>query len=104
MKKIILSSAISASVTIVVTTSVTIWAELTPGFKNFLAGVTGHHWVTKSLVVIILFPAILGLVYGLIRGKVTDEAIRKSLWILAGVVVLGFAAILGFYIWHYFQI
>ena len=100
--KLIYSSAISASVSIVAVTAVTIWAELAPGFKNFLAGITGHHWITKSLMVIILFPLVLGLVRGLCRGEISDKQTARSLWSLIVITILGFVAILGFYVWHYF--
>jgi ABC-type bacteriocin/lantibiotic exporter with double-glycine peptidase domain len=102
MRKLIYSSAISASISIVAVTTVTIWADLAPGFKNFLASITGHHWITKSLLVVILFPLVLGLVRELCRGEISDEQAAKSLWDLLAMVIVGFVAILGFYVWHYF--
>ena len=99
--KLTYSSAISASITIVAVTAVTIWAELAPNFKNFLAGITGHHWITKSLMVVILFPLVLGLVRLLCRGEISDSQTAKSLWALIIMVIVCFTAIIGFYVWHY---
>lgn len=101
MRKLIYSSAISALISVATVTAVTIWAELLPGFKNFLAGITGHHWVTKSLMVIILFPLVLGIVRGLSRGEVSDKRVAASLWILITAVIVGFVTILGFYVGYY---
>ena len=102
MKKLIYSSAIAASVNIIAVTVVTIWAELAPGFKSVLASLTGHHWITKSLMVVVLFPVVLGLVRGLSRGEITDEQTAKSLWALIIITDIGFVVILGFFVWHYF--
>lgn len=100
--KTMYSSSVSAVATIILVTVVTIWADLSPVLKNWLASLAGHHWVTKSLMVAILFPLIWGLVNVFYRGSVSGEATRKSLWVLIAVTFLGFAAILGFYVWHYF--
>lgn len=103
MKKLIYSSAVSASINIVVVTVVTIWAELAPAFKNNLAAITGHHWITKSFLVIILFPVILGLMYKFSPREITDKKIAQSLWVLIAATGIGFVAILGFFLWHFFR-
>ncbi len=102
MKKLVYSSAISASVNIIAVTVITIWADLAPQFKSWVASLTGHHWITKSLMAVILFPLVLGLVYGFSRGEITDKQTAKSLWALVVITIVGFVIILGFYIWHYF--
>jgi len=101
MKKLIYSSAISASVSIIAITVITIWAELTPGLKDFLKSLSGHHWVTKSLAVVILFPLVLGITYAFSRGETADSAVRRSLWTLIVSTVAGPIAILGFFLWHF---
>ena len=53
--KSIYASACSASVTIFSVTAVTIFAELSPAFKNWLTKMSGHHWVTKSYMSLIVF-------------------------------------------------
>ncbi|MEK7151273.1 MAG: hypothetical protein AAB784_00970 [Patescibacteria group bacterium] len=101
MDKNVFSSAISASLSIVLVTILTVWAELSPGFKNFLAGMTGHHWISKSLAVIIFFPIILLLIRGLVHRGVSDKQVSGSLWVLIFVTILGYVAVLGFFIWHF---
>lgn len=103
MKKLIYSSAVSASVSIVVITVVTIWAEMAPNFKNILAGITGHHWITKSYLTVVLFVAVLGLTMVFSRGEISDGMARKSLWALIICSVLGSIAIFGFFLWHFFN-
>ncbi len=36
----------------------TIWSELSAGFKAFLAGMTGHHWTSKSVLAIVVFALV----------------------------------------------
>ena len=33
----------------------TVAAERSPAVKNFLAGLTGHHWTSKSIIALALF-------------------------------------------------
>lgn len=98
--KSIYTSACSAAVTIIVVVAMTIVAELSVPFKNWLAGFTGHHWVTKSLVSILLFV----LLFGFFRfvGKPANESqTRKVLFTLQVIAIVGFLAILGFYTYEF---
>lgn len=101
--RLIYSSAVSASISIFAVTIVTIWAELAPEFKSFLAGFAGHHWIAKSLMVLVIFPLVLGLARVFFRGEISDKQTAKSLWGLIIITIVGFAAILIFFIWHYFR-
>ncbi len=99
--KPIRASAYSATITIVVVVAMTIGAELSVPFKNWLAGFTGHHWVTKSwisaLVFVLFFCA-----FRFVGKSVNASQTRKSLNVLQIVTSLGFLSILGFYIYEFF--
>src|SRR3989338_5426451 len=97
----IYASACSATVTIIAVVAMTIGAELSPAFKNWLAGFTGHHWVTKSWISILLF-VLLFCVVRLMGKSVSELQTRKALITLEIVTVLGFLAILGFYVYEFF--
>ena len=99
--KSIYASANSASITIAVVTIVTIGAELSAEFKTLLAGFTGHHWVTKSVLSVIVFVLFYGIF--LLMGKsVSSKETKTALLLLQIVTILGFFLILGFYVYHFF--
>ncbi len=101
LQKLSFASAVSASIIIAATAIITIWAELSPAFKDGLKNLTGHHWLTKSVFVLIGFPLLLAVLYGLLRREISYSALHKSLWVLIWTAVIGSAAVLGFFAWHY---
>ena len=90
--KRIRSMSFATIATVVVTTIVTIAAELSEGFKNALKAVTGHHWITKSVLAFVLFFAVYLFV------KKSDDGVDalaeswKVIWItlLASLILFGF--------------
>lgn len=99
--KTIYAASLAANVTVIALVVVTIWAELSESFKEFLKSLTGHHWLTKSWLVAILFL----LVFWLALLAVKDPAPAKtrfSLVLLELVTVLGVLSLLGFYAYKYF--
>ena len=99
--KSIYASAYSAATTIVVVVAITISAELSVPFKDWLKGFTGHHWVTKSWISILVFV----LLFCIIRftGKPVNESqTKKALVTLQIFSILGFLAIIGFYVYEFF--
>src|SRR3989338_1873001 len=94
--KQIYASACSATITILVVTFITISAELSVAFKNWLAGFTGHHWVTKSYLSLIVF-IVFYLIFLVTKKTVSDRDTKRSLVVLQVFAILGFVAILGFY-------
>lgn len=100
--KSIYASAYSATITVAVIVVVTIGAELSAAFKTWLAGFTGHHWVTKSLLSLIVF-AVFYFVFRMIGKSASAEKTRRALVLLQIAVILGFAAILGFYIYEFLK-
>lgn len=98
----IYASAYSAALSIVVVVVMTLGAELSPGFKSWLAGFTGHHWVTKSWIAVILFVLGFG-VFSLLKKDVSDVQARRAVVLLNVVSVLGFLTILLFYCYEFFK-
>lgn len=54
----------SAAITVFLTGCIVIAHDLSPGFKEFLASLTGHHRTSVSLITIILFVFFLGILVG----------------------------------------
>lgn len=76
----------------------TIVGEIYKPFKESLAGLTGHHWTSKSLISIILFVVIIVLLpKEKINVSSAADSISKS--IVSGVVLLSL-----FYTLHSFGI
>ncbi len=87
----------SAIATIVFITLLTILAELWAGLKGFLAAVTGHHWVTKSVFALVVFTAVYLLSP---KSKDTEDPARLVAYSL-GAAVLGSLAIFLFFVVHF---
>ena len=91
--------SLSTIITTVLTVILTIWSELSKSFKDILAGITGHHWVTKSAAAFIVF-FVLYFIFARVNDKNVDvwSEAKKITWI----TILGILAISGFFVWHFF--
>lgn len=77
--------------------AMTLGAELSAPFKAYLAELTGHHWVSKSLISTAAFI----LFYFLLKSFGESKNILRSVLCLVVCVVLGGLIIFGFYLWHF---
>lgn len=100
--KLIISSAHAAIISSVFVVIITILAELSPALKNWLKGISGHHWTTKSIFTAIIFVVSLILLY--LFGKHRAEKINRSLVLLLMFVLVGSIAITAFYTGHHFKV
>jgi len=91
--------SLAAIVAIIAIVVMTLVSELTPGFKGFLADLTGHHWVSKGVLSLGIFLVTwLASALGL-----KEQPQRMRTWALAvvGVCLLGIVAIFLFYLVHF---
>lgn len=100
--KNIFAGAVAASASAAATVGVTLWGDLSAPFKAWLAGFTGHHWVTKSWLAIIIFVAVFAATRLLAKNPGSALA-RRALWVLFGVLSAGVLVLLGFYIFEFFK-
>lgn len=100
--KSIYASACAAALTIVAVVAMTIGAELSAPFKGWLAGFTGHHWVTKSWASVLIFVAFF-CIFRVMKKSPDESQTGKALVLLEVAAVLGFLAILGFYSYEFFS-
>lgn len=98
--KFVYSFVISASVTVVFIVASTIYSELSPPFKNFLKETFAHHWIGKGVIAIILFAVVGLLLDTLMTTKVNADKLTVALKILSIVSILGFLAIVGFFVYE----
>jgi|SRR3989344_1977175 len=103
--KFALSATYASILSIVVAVFLTITAELSTPFKDILKSLSGHHWRTKSYLVLITF--ILGAFVFLIltlRSNPSEKTIRLATIATTIVALLGAIVITGFYILHFINI
>lgn len=99
--KPIYASAWAASIAIAAIVALTLGAELSSAFKNWLASFTGHHWLTKSWLSLIIFVLFFCLFHFTAKNTSPEKA-KKAAIVLHIVMRLGFIVILGFYIYEFF--
>lgn len=90
---------ISSMIVVILTVVLTVLSEVSKPFKGFLAGITGHHWVTKSVVAVLFFVFIY---FGLSKNVKDTKDFWKEAKTLTMVVVLGILVIFVFYVLHFF--
>lgn len=106
---LVVAVLIAAILTVAIVGSMIIIDEADSNFKAFLNGLTGHHWVTKSVFTVILFPVFAVLFYGLFKFKSVRGTLRaENVWgwtiLLVAVTVFFYLASLVNYLIHYFLI
>lgn len=88
----------SATAAIWYIVAVTIAGELSEVFKNFLKGLTDHHWVTKSISALVLF-----IIFYAIFSRINESPnIKKGISAVIWSAVLGTILIFGFFTLHFF--
>lgn len=89
----------AVTTSIVVTTIITIWAELVPSFKTWLAGTFVHHWIGKSVIALILFGVVI-LIGSVWRKPTTFSHVGQRIRLTAWVTILSSAVLFGYFLWH----
>ncbi len=74
-----------------------------PAIYNLLAVVTGHHWTTHGILVIILF-LLLGFVFSNIELSFIKDHDNVSWIYIIGATIIGFLMIFVFFVIHYIGI
>ncbi|MBI3952807.1 MAG: hypothetical protein HY336_02525 [Candidatus Doudnabacteria bacterium] len=100
--RLIYASATGALASIIFTFAITIAAEFSAPFKNWLASVSGHHWVTKSIFCLIVYIFISYYIYS-ISKNISPAKTRASVERLTAGVIIAAVGLIAFYAWHYFQ-
>lgn len=78
---------VSAAITIFLTGCIIIFHDLSPGFREFLAALTGHHWLSVSLIIIVLFMLFSGFLVGSMGARNILRVYDTRLWTTALVAV-----------------
>jgi hypothetical protein len=78
---------------------VTVWAELNPNLKNWLKHFSGHHWVSKGLLMAAIYVLVFTGYYYLRRNTPVPKT-AKLLALLNGSAILGTLILIIFFMWH----
>jgi hypothetical protein len=83
-------------VTVVAMTVITILGELVAPFMKLLTILTGHHWVTKNILSVVIFLVVLALTSKSAAGEGGDSP-KGLLWTGIAAVVCSFV-LLAFFV------
>lgn len=98
--RLIYASAWSAALAITLVVILTIGGELFTTLKGFLKALSGHHWISKSLLMALVYLIGTGLIY-LIVPQVDPKRLRRSLDYLIWISIIAVGAVFLFFLWHY---
>ena len=99
-QKLVYASSLSAIISAIYVVVITIWAEESVALKDWLAGLTGHHWVSKSVFTVAIYFGLL-IIFYLLPKKTEDQSLTKYLNALTLTAFLGTGAILLYYTSHF---
>jgi hypothetical protein len=86
---------VSYAITSIMSALIVVLKEANPGVHDFLASITGHHWVTHSLLDVIVF-VVLGAV--LSRSAGMRMSGNSIITIVVGATVISGLIITGYFI------
>jgi len=97
------TSIASAVITIFFTGCVIIAHDVSTNFKQSLASLTGHHWISVSVITIVLFVLFSGLLMSSKSARKTLKADDVGLWstTLIAVTLIMILGILAVIITHF---
>jgi hypothetical protein len=81
------TSIASAAITIFSTGCIIIAHDLLPDFRQLLAALTGHHWISVSVIAIVLFVLFSGLLLGSKNARKTLRTGDVRMWSTALIAV-----------------
>lgn len=102
MKKINIhlnACARATSLTIIIITVMTLWSEVSSGFKDLLTNLTGHHWVSKGVIALLFYVLLYGVLSFVTKNKFHGE---REITLITVTTILCSLIIFLFYLWHYF--
>ncbi|MDR7666214.1 hypothetical protein RG963_10590 [Methanosarcina sp. Z-7115] len=93
------TSIASATITIFLIGCIIIAHDVSTGFRQSLAALTGHHWISVSMIAIILFVLSLVLLLGSENARKSLKVYDARLWSTALmavtlIMILGILAVL----------
>lgn len=91
--------SISGIITFISLVFTVIYAEINEQFKNLLTSLTSHHWITKSIFVIISYIILYVITQFFIKENMSSK--HKFIYLLIIFAILSYLAILGFFTYEF---
>ena len=98
--RLLFASSISTILTVVFVVLITIAAELSPSLKDLLKNLTGHHWVSKSILSVALYVVVIFLGYMLFQN-VDAKNVRSGVSLAIWSAIIGSIVLFLFYTGHH---
>jgi hypothetical protein len=96
ISKYTVAYGLSLAIVSVVNSLLVLLKEMSEGVHAWMARLTGHHWVTHSIFIVLLF-VLLGWLFGRINeGRGIQLPVNRLIAAILGGVVLGGLIIAGF--------
>lgn len=95
MDRLTAAFGLSFSITALLSAVLVVVKETNRGIFEWMAGLTGHHWVTHGVLQLLVF-VILGVIF-LSRHPLPAQTLT---WLISGSLMLGSAIIAGFFLLH----
>ncbi|HVV00842.1 MAG TPA: hypothetical protein VHH88_05730 [Verrucomicrobiae bacterium] len=92
-----ISFGFSLAVCALINAALVILKEKNRAVRAWMQKATGHHWITHSAALLILFFLVAGLFGRVLKSREPGSGARGLIRILAAGVVIGSLAIAGFY-------
>jgi hypothetical protein len=99
--KMIISSVYATILTVTFVVGITIWAELSAPLKDWLKDFSGHHWVSKSILSVLIYIIATALFYKLVHDESSGSFLQRWLSRLLLAVILGTFILTAFYTGHH---
>lgn len=99
----IYASAYAAVASIIAVIAITVAAEFSVPFKTWVAGFTGHHWITKSWLSVIVF-IVFFILFRVAKRSANEIQTRRALFALELTAIIGFIFLLGFFVFEFLKL
>ncbi|MBS3149490.1 hypothetical protein J4455_02235 [Candidatus Woesearchaeota archaeon] len=93
------SLSISAIISFIFLVFTVIYSELNESFKKILTNLTSHHWISKSILIIIVYLISYFITQFFVKNKSSSK--HKLIYALIFFTILSYLVILGFFIYEF---
>jgi len=96
----------SAAISVFLTGAIIIAHDISRELRQFLTGLTGHHWISVSAIAAIVFLLISTMSYLITGSEKTRHTLKADSlwnwsWVLAAITLVMALGVLAVYVLHY---
>ncbi len=99
--RLIYASSLAAIAAIIFAVVITIAGEQSAGLTAALKGLTGHHWISKSILTVLVYFGVMLITYAA-APLPARERLRRNIYLVVATAIAGYIVLLLFFVYHYF--